>query len=224
MNRPVYPVLTLDFPFPGGAARFGVEETPTPARSGSVDTQNEWDLIRRCRSGSAGAFEPLVRAHEGPALAVAYGFLGDADEAADAVQDAFVKAYASLGRLREGSAFGPWFRSILRNLCLDRIRAPRSRRRAGIDELDGLSWTDALGSAAIERGEVEQAVRDALAALSEDHRAVLVLKEIEGLGYDEIARSLEIPAGTVASRLFHARAALRKVLLARGVTLEDVRR
>jgi RNA polymerase sigma-70 factor, ECF subfamily len=189
-----------------------------------VDAQIEWDLIRRCRDGSAGAFEPLVRAHEGAALVAAFGLLGDRDEAADAVQDAFLRAYASLGRLREGSAFGPWFRSILRNLCLDRLRAPRVRDRADAAEIDRAGWAEPVGSADLERGELHRIVREALVAIGAEHRAVLVLKEIEGLTYDEIARAVGVPAGTVASRLHHARAALRTVLLARGIALEDVRR
>ncbi|MFW6079468.1 MAG: RNA polymerase sigma factor, partial [Gemmatimonadota bacterium] len=81
-----------------------------------MDEAVERDLVARCRRGSTAAFEPLVREYEPPALAIARGMLGDADEAADAVQDAFVRAYRSLGRLREGSRFGPWFRTILRNL------------------------------------------------------------------------------------------------------------
>src|SRR5687767_9312125 len=106
--------------------------------------ESEWDLVSRCLAGSTGAFEPLVKRHEGPALVVARSLLGDPDEAADAVQDAFVRAYHTLGRLRPGSAFGPWFRAILRNLCLDRLRSPR-RRGQSLDEdvVDERVWTDA---------------------------------------------------------------------------------
>lgn len=98
-----------------------------------MDTKHEWELIRRCRAGQASAFEALVRKHEAPALALAGGLLGDADDAADAVQDAFVRAYRTLDRLAEGSAFGPWFRTILRNLCLDRARGAAGARAAGAD-------------------------------------------------------------------------------------------
>jgi RNA polymerase sigma factor (sigma-70 family) len=99
-----------------------------------VDRRTEWDLISRCRRGSTAAFEPLVRAHEARALAVAEGMLGDVDDAADAVQEAFVKAYRSLRRLREGSTFGPWFRTILRNHCRDRLRSSGGRTHVAWDE------------------------------------------------------------------------------------------
>src|SRR3990172_2209835 len=100
-----------------------------------VDSETERELIDRCRAGSTAAFEPLVKAHEAQALLLAEGLLGDADDAEDAVQDAFVKAYRSLGKLEEGSAFGPWFRAILRNRCIDLLRSAPRRRKA--------SWTEA---------------------------------------------------------------------------------
>jgi RNA polymerase sigma-70 factor (ECF subfamily) len=189
-----------------------------------MTSESEWDLVARCLAGSTGAFEPLVRRHEGTALVTARSLLGDPDEAADAVQDAFVRAYRTLGRLKPGSAFGPWFRTILRNLCVDRLRSP-GRRRRSLEEhvIDQRVWSEPAGPDAAERHELSGFVQAALGKLSRDHREVLVLKEMEGLGYEEIATLLKVPKGTVGSRLFHARAALHKVLLAQGVTLEDVR-
>jgi RNA polymerase sigma-70 factor, ECF subfamily len=189
-----------------------------------MNTTQEWDLIRRCRRGSTAAFEPLVRGHEPGALALAEALLGDADEAADAVQEAFVRAYRALRRVREGSAFGPWFRAILRNHCLDRLRAPHRRRASWSEEtVDALAWSEPDALAELEREELARAVRDALTALSAEHREVLVLKEMEGLDYAEIAEAAGIPAGTVASRLYHARAALKAILVARGFRREEVR-
>jgi RNA polymerase sigma-70 factor, ECF subfamily len=184
-----------------------------------MDATNEWDLIRRCRRGSAAAFEPLVRGNEARALAVAGALLGDPDDAADAVQEAFVRAYRGLRTLREGSAFGPWFRTILRNHCRDRLRSA-DRRRAPWDAaaLDRRAWQEPSAPARLERAELSTAVEGALAELPPEHREVLVLKEMEGMRYEEIAAALGIPAGTVASRLHHARAALKRALGARGVT------
>jgi len=191
-----------------------------------MDARTEWDLVTRCRRGSTAAFEPLVRAHEARALAVAEGMLGDADEAADAVQDAFVRAFRSLGRLREGSAFGPWFRTILRNHCRDLLRSVPTRTHVRWEEgAGGDAGSDAPeASIAMERAELSAAVRASLARLSPEHREVLVMKEMEGLSYAEIAEATDTPAGTVASRLYHARAALRKVLIAGGISLEGVDR
>lgn len=187
-----------------------------------MDATAEWELIARCRNGSAKAFEPLVRRYERPALALARGILGDADEAEDAVQDAFVRAYRTLGRLKEGSAFGPWFRTILRNLCLDRLRAPQSAKRADWPPGERSVWTEPVGTGRLERSELTAVLHGALADLSAEHRAILSLKELDGLGYSAIAEALQIPPGTVASRLHHARAALRRALTARGIALEDI--
>lgn len=186
-----------------------------------VDSETEWSLIVRCRRGSTAAFEPLVRAHEPRALAFARAMLGDEDEAADAVQDAFVKAYRSLAQLEEGHAFGPWFRSILRNRCIDLLRAPARRDRVSLDDpaVTQRSWTQPVGTVALEREQHAAQVTAALAQLSAEHREILVLKEIEELSYAEIARAMNIPPGTVASRLHHARLALRRVVLSAGIEL-----
>jgi RNA polymerase sigma-70 factor, ECF subfamily len=185
-----------------------------------VDTQEEWELILRCRNGSTAAFEPLVRAHEGRALLLAEMLLGDADDAADAVQEAFVRAYRSLGRLQPGTGFGAWFRSILRNYCVDRLRSAAHRGRVSFDDSTPgeTGWTEPAGSAAIEREQFAGVVRSALGSLSPEHREILVLKEVEEMSYAEIAGAMGIPMGTVASRLYHARAALRKVALAAGLS------
>jgi RNA polymerase sigma-70 factor, ECF subfamily len=155
-------------------------------------------------------------------MAVAEGLLGDRDEAADAVQEAFVKAYRALGRLREGSDFGAWFAAIVRNQCLDRLRAARRLgERWSEAAIDGEAWAEPDAHDGIEQGELAAFVRSALAALSPEHREVLVLKEMEGMSYAAIAESTGLAPGTVASRLHHARGALKKVLLARGIRLEE---
>jgi RNA polymerase sigma-70 factor, ECF subfamily len=189
-----------------------------------VSTIDERELVRRCQAGSTTAYEPLVRAHEGPALRLATALLGDADEAADAVQDAFVQAYRSMDRVREGSDFGAWYRTILRRVCLDRLRSPRlrSRRRLEPVVLDQHQWVEATGVGSTERAELERIVGAALQQLPAEQRSVLVLKELEGLGYAEIATALGIPVGTVGSRLNHARRSMRRVLTETGITMEDV--
>jgi RNA polymerase sigma-70 factor, ECF subfamily len=182
-----------------------------------VDDVEEHELIRRCRRKEAAAFEPLVLAHQDQALRIATALLGDADDAADAVQDAFVKAYRSMKRLRDGSAFGPWFRTILRNGCRDMLRSPVRRRVAITEERVGSTSMDG-----VERADLAGAVRKALRSLSPEHREILVMKEIEGLSYAEIVEATGIPEGTVASRLYHARQALKRILIQRGITMEEV--
>jgi RNA polymerase sigma-70 factor, ECF subfamily len=187
-------------------------------------TTTEWELIRRCRNGASAAFEPLVRAHEGPALGYAAAMLGDEDEAADALQDAFVQAYRGLARLRPGSSFGPWFRTIVRNVCLDRLRSPRLSRRVGLEatSLDQRTWVEPAADRAAVVAGLSKHLSAALSELPDEQRVTILLREVEGLSYAEIATTLNVPAGTVASRLNHARAALKERLVDRGIGLEDI--
>jgi RNA polymerase sigma-70 factor, ECF subfamily len=199
------------------------EEKRGPARY-IVMSVSERDLIRRCQEGATAAFEPLVRMHQGPSLGYAAAMLGDEDEAADALQDAFVQAFRALPRLRAGSPFGPWFRTILRNICLDRLRAPRRRRRVALEarSLDQAMWIEPVAQRTAERAALGGILAEAMQTLPEEQRVVLLLREIEGMSYTEIAGTVGVPAGTVASRLNHARAALRRALVARGIGLEEL--
>jgi RNA polymerase sigma-70 factor (ECF subfamily) len=188
-----------------------------------VSIETEWRLIRECRRGRTASFGPLVAGYQAEGLAIAESLLLDRDDAADAVQEAFVRAYSGLGRLADGSAFGPWFRTIVRNLCLDQLRSASRRLREPLTgDVEGEAFVEPIGTTRLERADVAASIREALGAISVAHREVLVLKEIEGLSYEEIARALGIPPGTVASRVFHARAALRRVLLNAGVNAGDV--
>ena len=197
-----------------------IEENRAASRFISMDAESEWTLIRQCRRGRHAAFEPLVLKYQGEALAVAEALLLDSDDAADAVQDAFVRAYRGLGRLADGSAFGPWFRTILRNRCLDLLRSIAHKGRETItdERVSEHAWVDPVGTEQLEREQLAASVQRALRTLSLAHREVLVLKEMDGLGYAEIASSLGIPEGTVASRVYHARAALRRALMDQRMT------
>lgn len=180
----------------------------------------EVELIRKCRTGDPRFFEPLVRAYEGPGLRVATGLLGDVDEARDALQEAFVKVFRNLARFDTSRAFGPWFYQILRNQCRDMIRA-RNSRGARETRDERLEFRPADPETGPERARQRTAARDALwrglDAVGEDHREILVLKELQGFRYPEIAEILGIPEGTVASRLYHARRALKHALEELGI-------
>ena len=181
----------------------------------------ERELVRKCQRGDARFFEPVVRAYEVPGMRVALGMLGNHDDARDALQDAFVKAWQSLSRFDLKRPFGPWFFQILRNQCRDALRSRRARfRLEALDE--GLEMKPADPEHGPERQRERRAAKEllwkALEQLGEDHREIIVLKEIEGFRYSEIARILSIPEGTVASRLFHARRALAGVLREAGAT------
>ena len=179
----------------------------------------ETELIRKVREGGREFFEPLVRAYEPEAYRVALAIMGERDAANDAVQEAFIKAYRALNTFELGRSFRPWFLQILRNQCRDMHR----RRKAGFDtqpmtpimaeRLPSSSDPERLRH----RAEARELLWEALGRISVDHREVIVLKEIQGLDYAEIAETVGIPEGTVASRLYHARRALREALDEMGV-------
>jgi RNA polymerase sigma factor (sigma-70 family) len=190
-----------------------IEERPMPARSTD-------ELIRKCQAGEHRYYEPLVRAHEPEARRVALGILRDPDAAVDAVQESFIKAYRGLGGFEVGRDFRPWFLRIVRNQCRDMLRRGKTgpeleRITPLLEERLGDGGTD--GETERRRREAKDLLWAALGRISVEHREVLVLKELEGLGYGEIAEALAVPEGTVASRLYHARRALRAALEAMGV-------
>ena len=176
----------------------------------------EREVVRMSKSGDSRSYEPLVRAYEGPGLRLAVGMLGSVDEATDALQDAFIKAWKSLHRFDVTRPFGPWFFQILRNQCRDVIRSRQSRERLEVrDEHIEVRPAGASSDPAClqERNEASQILWRGLNALGDEHREILVLKELQGFRYSEIADILTIPEGTVASRLYHARDALREALV-----------
>ena len=177
------------------------------------------ELVRKCLNGQPRYYESLVRTYEPVAQRVALGMLGDPDAARDAVQQTFIKAYGALDRFDLQRSFLPWLLQILRNQCRDELR----RRRAGfrVQRMDTVLAQRLPAEGGPERDDRRRRAREilweALGRISVDHREVLVLKEIQGLGYAEIAEATGVPEGTVASRLFHARRALKEALEAMGV-------
>ena len=175
---------------------------------------DEQELIARSRDGDTGAFEQLVRIHQGIALRVAYLVVRDHSEAEDVTQDAFVKAFGSLGRFRPGAPLRPWLLRIVRNEALNRVRSRKRRERlalrAGYDPVSG----DAVPSpeAVVTTEDLNQRVLDALDGLPERHRSVVAHRFLLDLSERETARVLGIPVGTVKSRTARALDKLRAQL------------
>ncbi len=176
-------------------------------------------LIERCRAGDLAAFEPLVQKYRQRVYRLAYNVLRDADEAWDVSQDAFIRAFQALPSFRGDSAFYTWLFRIAMNVARDRARQHAARGRAfGTERVDEKDWDRALvdhgtapDASAAQIEERERIVK-ALATLSEPHRAIIMLSDLEGLSYREIAEVLSIPMGTVMSRLHNARKRLRDSL------------
>ncbi len=201
---------------------------PAAARPAAASVPaDEALLIERAQGGDRAAFRLLYERYHRRAYAVALGVVRDPSDATDVVQDAFVKVYRHLGRFEGQAAFFTWLYRIVMNLSIDRLRRRKvhnvefDERFAYADETSVLSaGSTALGAPVGEalRRELGQAIDAALDRLPEHHRAVLILREIEDLDYETIAQVLEIPKGTVMSRLFHAR---RKLQQALGPYLND---
>lgn len=175
----------------------------------------ERELIRKCRAGDSRFYEPLVRAYERPGLRLALGMLGNLEDAKDALQNAFIKTFEALARFDLRRPFGPWFFQILRNQCRDQLRSRKARfRLEALDERLELRPADPeSGPVRLrERARAREVIWEALERIGEEHREILVLKELQGFRYGEIAGILDIPEGTVASRLYHARRALKEAL------------
>jgi RNA polymerase sigma-70 factor (ECF subfamily) len=160
--------------------------------------------IERCRAGNADAFRHIVERYQREAMGHALVILGDREDAEDAVQEAFVKAFRALRRFEIGRRFYPWFYIVLRNCCF-KIAA---RRPATLPEPGALPGI--LAPAPGEEGEAQvQLLERALARLSAEDRELITLKHLDGLTYQALAERLGIPPGTVMSRLYHARQRLR---------------
>jgi RNA polymerase sigma-70 factor (ECF subfamily) len=165
---------------------------------------DDGEAIRMCRNGYQDAFRHLVRRYQQRALAHARALTGNDADAADAAQEAFVDAFRNVDRFEPGHDFYPWFYVLLRNRCI------KQRTRRGTRQESGM-LPDRPASAPVS---VEQALdlRAALEQLDASDRELILLKHLDGWTYDEIASRLEIPRGTVMSRLFTARRRLQGLL------------
>jgi len=170
------------------------------------DSDGESRLIASCLAGDPSAFEPLVERYYGPLLGVATRLLADREEARDATQNAFLKAYQNLASCDQDRRFFSWIYRILINDCLNTLRARRPAQ-----PLTDRAAPDPAGDP-VEAAETRRRVRDALLRLPGEQRDVIVLRHFGELSYDEMAVALRIPAKTVKSRLFSARQRLCELL------------
>jgi RNA polymerase sigma-70 factor (ECF subfamily) len=182
---------------------------------------DERGLIRQCQKGDVQAFRHLVERYEDRIYGLACSILGDREVAKDAAQEAFIRVYRALGKFEGRSSFYTYLYRITTNVCLTfaqrEQRRPDSVSIEGMQEASNMALDRFLGTDEpvndIERIGLREEIQKVLEHLSPDHRAVVILKDIEDLSQEEIADVLDVSVGTVKSRLSRARARLRDLLL-----------
>jgi len=183
-----------------------------------LNTAEEIRLITEAKHGDHASFENLVDRFMGRAMSVAMSYVGNREDALDLSQEAFYRVYKNLDRFREGEPFAPWFFRILRNACLNYLQKRRRRRSFSIharDDSEGdfpLPDESSDPTAPTESREAQKQLWDGIEKLSVAHREIIWLRHFEDMDYATIAEVLEIPIGTVMSRLFHARQKLKAAL------------
>lgn len=176
-------------------------------------------LIRAAREGDSSAFAEIVRRYQRAVYRVAYGLTRSHEDADDLAQETFIRAHRALDTFRVGEPLYPWLSRIAVNLAYSLFRHRRRRPETSIEPMleAGHDWAtedDPVEDAA--RNERVGQIREQFAGLSEEHQAILVLRVVQGMPYDTIARTLGVPVGTVMSRLSRARAELKKRLQGRS--------
>lgn len=175
--------------------------------------QDAADFLRRLKAGEALAFEELVRAYQHRVFAVALRMLGNAGEAEEIAQEVFLRAHRALAEFRGDAKLSTWLYTIASRLCLNRLGSgERSATLSGEERLMRLRHEAGGPDAMLEQTELEAALHRAIAELPDERRIVVVLRDLEGLSYEEIAAALELPTGTVRSRLHRARLDLKDKL------------
>jgi RNA polymerase sigma-70 factor (ECF subfamily) len=224
---------------PGAAGRSGAAEAaavPRPLNSPAISASNtkqvrareaEEDraLIAKAQAGDTVAFRSLVERHQRRAFAIALALVRDENDARELVQDAFLRVFKGLPTFQGGSSFFTWLYRIITNLSIDLIRKPgrglseRTERPLDADSdsepdfplLGRLDGADPLEI--VRRQEIGARLQAALDALPAYHRGVIVMREVEGLSYEEMAEVMGVSKGTIMSRLFHARQKLQRALV-----------
>jgi RNA polymerase sigma-70 factor, ECF subfamily len=186
-----------------------------------AEAEQDRALIEKAKLGDRAAFRELVERHQRRAFAIAVALVRDENDAREVVQEAFLRVHRGLESFHGGSSFFTWLYRIVTNLSIDLMRKP-ARREAELDEgrkledeadlpllarIDGADPVDM-----VRRTEIAARIQTALDALPPYHRGVILMREIEGMSYEEMARAMGVSKGTIMSRLFHARQKLQRAL------------
>jgi RNA polymerase sigma factor (sigma-70 family) len=178
--------------------------------------QELYDLIMKAKQGDKSAFESLVERYKKHVYYQAVTMLNDPMEAEDVLQEAFIKAYFSLKNLKSAFAFTSWLSRMVHHLCYDRLKKRNKEKAVVSDWLDSRMENVSDSIRPIEQKQLQIDLHQAMQSLSPEHRSILLLREIQEFSYQEIAKIMDIPEGTVKSRIHTARLTLRNKLKKEG--------
>ncbi len=203
----------------------GVNEAGPSTSKGSKDSVEDRQLVARVQEGDQRAFRILFDRYHRRAFAVAFGVVKNQQDAADIVQDGFVKVHRHIAKFQGSSSFYTWLYRIIMNLSIDHVRRRKHGHGVEYDDRVGREADEIAGDGAllprimdanpsktVIRRELLGKIQEALDDLPDYHKAVIMLREVEGLSYEEMSKVLEVPKGTIMSRLFHARKKMQVAL------------
>lgn len=186
-------------------------------------SDNDKLLLKRAKKGDVEAFEQLIGQYQKKVFNIALRMIGNPEDASELAQEVFIRIYRSLANFKEEASFSTWIYRITTNVCLDEIRKRKNTHNTvSLDEEVSLEDGDVrmqvadhrpTPEAVVERNEVQRMVQEAIGQLSEEHRTALVLRDIQGMSYEEISRITQCPEGTVKSRINRARQSLKEILV-----------
>jgi RNA polymerase sigma-70 factor (ECF subfamily) len=203
-------------------------KTPSITGNAAIEGAEDSALVARAKAGDHDAFRTLFERYHRRAYSLAFGVVRNPDDALDVVQEAFIKAHRYLGKFEGTSSFYTWLYRIVMNLAIDHIRRSKRVRNVDWDESpdkqreaqeaagdDGLlpRILDENPGKTLIRKEIRDHIAQALDSLSDNHRAVLVMRELDGMTYEEMAVAMKCSKGTIMSRLFHARKNMQRRLV-----------
>jgi RNA polymerase sigma-70 factor, ECF subfamily len=184
-------------------------------------SENEKYLLHQSKNGDMAAFEQLIEGYQKKVFNIALRMLGNPDDASEVAQEVFIRVYKSVKNFKEESSFSTWIYRITTNTCLDELRKRKNKEHISLDEdihhedgdmkrqvEDSRPTPDIIA----EKNELRKIVKLAINSLSEDHRIVIILRDIQDLSYEEIAKIVKCPEGTVKSRINRARSELKEIL------------
>lgn len=191
---------------------------------------NEGLLLEKAKKGDVEAFEELIAGYQKRVFNIALKMIGNHEDASELAQETFIRVFKSIGKFKEESLFSTWIYRIATNICLDELRRRKGRKEVSLDEdikLENgdvsrqIEDTGPSPEAIAERNELRRKVNDAIGLLTEEHRLVIIMRDIQGFSYEEIAKITGCPEGTVKSRINRARQSLKQLLKDRVELLNE---